>query len=143
MSSILVAVVSGDATWRRALEAGLSARGLSPVPLLETHETRAPSHARPLAVLVDAIAAPYGASELAEQLEMFLGERCPALICLGDAGSGADLFAGRAGRPDDPLLLLDELEQLIPRCTGMGSGVVSRAAGDGLSSDGDGVRSAG
>jgi len=143
MSSIPVAVVSGDVEWRRALEAGLASRDFQPIALFEENEERQPFRARPLAILIDALTAPYGAVELAEQLTLILGSRCPALICLGETETPFDgeLFAGRAARPGDAAGLLDELERLVPHAVGMGSGVVaSRNAGE---ADDSGVKSTG
>ncbi|MCA9608871.1 MAG: hypothetical protein KC619_24875 [Myxococcales bacterium] len=133
MSSMVVTVVSGDAEWRRALEAGLASAGFAPLAIYE--ETFDPRIRRtpPLALLIDATDDEYDAVQLAGWLQILLADRCPALVCLGEPKGehDAELFAGRAPRPDDPNELLDELEHLVPRVAGMASGFVARGSAPG------------
>ena len=122
---MIVTVVSGEAKWRQALEAGLRARGFDALAVYEEGEEPWPRpRAQPLVFLIDAHVPPYGATELATQLRTLLGERCPVLVCLGDPAEAYDgeLFAARTERPDNAFALLDELEHLLPRVVGMGSG---------------------
>lgn len=132
MSSMVVTVVSGDAAWRRALEAGLATVGFAPLAIYEESFDPRLRRAPPLALLIDATDEEYDAVELAGWLQIILADRCPALVCLGEPRGehDDDLFAGRAARPDDPNDLLVELEHLVPRVAGMASGFVARNAGD-------------
>jgi hypothetical protein len=125
MLLMVVTVVSDDALWRETLERELAERGFEALPLpADDAPARLPLKAKPTALILDAAISPYGATELAAQLQVFLEDRCPALVCAGEPpeSDDGDLFDGVVSR----LSALDELVQLLPRLRGV-SGFVSRA----------------
>jgi hypothetical protein len=127
MGAMVVTVVSDDEAWRADLEAALGARGFDALGLPEDGVAPLPLSAKPSALLLDAGVLPYGASEMGAQLKVFLEDRCPPLVCIGEPPESDDgeIFDANVPRTDDPEAMVDELVQLLPRLRGA-SGFVSR-----------------
>ena len=123
---MVVTVVSDDEEWRASIETALAERGFEPLPLPDV-VARLPLAAKPAVLLLDAGVSPYGSTELAAQLKIFLEDRCPPLVCVGEPKESDDGQLFDAVVPRGPVgSSIDELVHLLPRLRGV-SGFVSRA----------------
>ncbi|MEQ8457546.1 MAG: hypothetical protein RLO52_05305 [Sandaracinaceae bacterium] len=128
MMGPVVTVVTDDEALRSSLEGGLRERGFDIVSLPDDDQwSRAPLARKPSTLVLDAAALPYGATELAEQLRVWLEDRCPALVCVGEPEEPPrdSLFDAQVARGAAATLVAD-LAQLLPRLTAV-SGVALRS----------------